>query len=708
MSFTIRRNLASKFAPLTSAAVRINAADWRDPSDPNGVTIRVDPTGVIDSTAAWAALIAQYTASGEPVIIDHPPGSYVGSVAPITVNTIGFVGPGSRLMMINAPVGFTGDVMNAIPTAFDDTHRTSPPIGGFTIDGANAAPGAVGLHYGPHTGADIDLVIQNFTDNDSTSIGGTSIGAWFDLTNPFYAAGNAGAVAWTERTKAHRIHTGNCDTHVLFDGGDDSYSGYFSFDYTEWWFSMGGWKPGARGLHLTRKCEFAGAKITLMANVKDGGGTSTEGLIVMDAFTQIDGATLHIAAEQNGGTPVPCMVIDSTAIFTGHGLLRFHGLADAILNGYHPRFTGWVQVPGLNGVTNSYLLSRKVPPLQVDSGFYQSSAAGTFPGVPAPVNAGDPPRQQDVPSLPAVKAVATTALSLSGLPLIGSYQTQGNDRVLLTAESTQSHNGPWLIPTVNGTLSSDLSTGGAITTVPMTAITVAIASGAQVTLDDGAGHTQVLNVTSSAAVGATSLSVLSFTPNFAYPSASTVVRFPWSRPPDFPSGSTNNGRTVLCGDGSLWGLITTSPITVDTSSQTWKLLAGATAYNANHRTTDFSGIGTTPVVVLTTGSLAVGTWKIDAHVSVTQNGSPTLPKTAAVLGAGSATATFDGASSDEIMLNSTTLFEGTLHISAVAVVTVAGTLTISVTCSSATCTARAATVSTSAAGATGYVATQLA
>lgn len=72
------------------------------------------------------------------------------------------------------------------------------------------------------------------------------------------------------------------------------------------------------------------------------------------------------------------------------------------------------------------------------------------------------------------------------------------------------------------TLSAALSTSGAITSLPVTATSEPIASGATVTVTSGA-HTQTWTLTAAAATGATTLSVASQTPNFAYPSGSTVT-----------------------------------------------------------------------------------------------------------------------------------------------------------------------------------------
>ena len=74
-------------------------------------------------------------------------------------------------------------------------------------------------------------------------------------------------------------------------------------------------------------------------------------------------------------------------------------------------------------------------------------------------------------------------------------------------------------------LSADLSTGGAITSLPVVALVNAIPNGATLTLKDGA-NTQTWTVGAAAAVGATSITVASQTPNFAYTAAATTIAGP--------------------------------------------------------------------------------------------------------------------------------------------------------------------------------------
>ena len=74
---------------------------------------------------------------------------------------------------------------------------------------------------------------------------------------------------------------------------------------------------------------------------------------------------------------------------------------------------------------------------------------------------------------------------------------------------------------INVTLSSSLSTGAPITSLPVTALNGTVTSGTSVVVSSGT-HTQTFTASSTVNAGATSIPVNSLTPNFAYPSGSIV------------------------------------------------------------------------------------------------------------------------------------------------------------------------------------------
>ena len=87
--------------------------------------------------------------------------------------------------------------------------------------------------------------------------------------------------------------------------------------------------------------------------------------------------------------------------------------------------------------------------------------------------------------------------------------------------SPEASNGACTAP-ISVNPSSILSTGGAITSLPVTALNGNVASGDSIVVTSGS-HTQTFTATAAAFFGATSISVTSATPNFAYPTSSTVI-----------------------------------------------------------------------------------------------------------------------------------------------------------------------------------------
>lgn len=99
-------------------------------------------------------------------------------------------------------------------------------------------------------------------------------------------------------------------------------------------------------------------------------------------------------------------------------------------------------------------------------------------------------------------------------------------------------------PSITGstTLSSALSTSGAITSLPVAALTGSIASGQTVIITSGS-NTQSFIASSAVSTGSTAIPVTSQTPNFAYPSGSTVATP--SDPYSDPIWRSTNANTLF-------------------------------------------------------------------------------------------------------------------------------------------------------------------
>ncbi|MCW2975672.1 MAG: hypothetical protein JWM06_953 [Actinomycetia bacterium] len=100
--------------------------------------------------------------------------------------------------------------------------------------------------------------------------------------------------------------------------------------------------------------------------------------------------------------------------------------------------------------------------------------------------------------------------------------TGGNNYCWLgKGSSPEAANGACTAP-ISVSIRTALSTGGAITALPVTALNGNVASGDSIVVTSGS-NTQTFTTTAAAGFGATSLAITSATPNFAYPITSTVV-----------------------------------------------------------------------------------------------------------------------------------------------------------------------------------------
>lgn len=162
-----------------------------------------DPSGVNDSTAAFQAAIASFTASS-PVnsakcgVVYIPAGTYtISSTLTCTTVPVYFVGDGAWATTVSYTG--SGDCFRIYDSS---TYGTRSKFGGgivgIAIDGAKATGAATGLHVGDLLQYEVDLTVRNFQQ-------GASIGVHFD--NQYY---------WTEQMFG-RIYASSCTRHVVFD-----------------------------------------------------------------------------------------------------------------------------------------------------------------------------------------------------------------------------------------------------------------------------------------------------------------------------------------------------------------------------------------------------------------------------------------------------------------------------------------------------------
>lgn len=127
-----------------------------------------------------------------------------------------------------------------------------------------------------------------------------------------------------------------------------------------------------------------------------------------------------------------------------------------------------------------------------------------------------------------------------------------------------------------GALATPLSTGGAITALPVTALIEALPDGSGVTLRSGAStqNWTVSNSGSPVAVGATSIPVVSQTPNLAYPAGTGITSPAW-----ITSGATWTLSAPATASGAISMTMTTPGYGV------------RVANNIVHMVADFTGNG---------------------------------------------------------------------------------------------------------------------
>jgi hypothetical protein len=101
----------------------------------------------------------------------------------------------------------------------------------------------------------------------------------------------------------------------------------------------------------------------------------------------------------------------------------------------------------------------------------------------------------------------------------GAYQINGGGTVFSRPTLTLINQ----TPTNNTTLSSGLTSGNSYTSLSVAALPAGAPSGTVFTLTSG-GHTQQVTLSAPASLGATSLTVTSFTANFSYPNTTTTVQ----------------------------------------------------------------------------------------------------------------------------------------------------------------------------------------
>lgn len=239
-----------------------------------------DPTGVTESTAAFAAALAALptttiwanpgSSSGASAVVHYgtiliPPGTYklgatsdIGNIGPM-VNLIGagrnavtlaYYGTGDCIRMFN-PVRPSSDT-------FDTIAAWHGVINGFTIDGTNAGAGACGLHYGDTEGGVLgpDLFIKNFSSAPAgvpAGVGSAAVGS-----GGTFAAGTYFWVVTATTRTGESTRSGQTNATLVLNGSA-----------TITWTAA----AGASGYNIYRGTSNGNENV--LAGQVSGGGTTT-------------------------------------------------------------------------------------------------------------------------------------------------------------------------------------------------------------------------------------------------------------------------------------------------------------------------------------------------------------------------------------------------------------------------------------------------
>ncbi|MEO5949932.1 MAG: hypothetical protein ABIQ04_00620 [Candidatus Saccharimonadales bacterium] len=206
---------------------------------------------------------------------------------------------------------------------------------GFTIDGTNAGPGAVGFQWGDvSTVTFSDINIQNFTQGD---------GMYFN--NQY---------GWTERVTMQSVVVLNCQNALRFAVQSGAYG---SFDYwnVDGLFVSANASQSAvvseASLGIGGTIQRQGSKFRMVANMASG-TVNTGKLFWIKGDDSWYDVTWNVNAEANGGAAVKHVSIqmdNGSASFGGIGEFRAYYLAPAVLAGgaYQFAIAGMVTVAGI-------------------------------------------------------------------------------------------------------------------------------------------------------------------------------------------------------------------------------------------------------------------------------------------------------------------------------------------------------------------------
>jgi len=298
-----------------------------------------DPTGVIDSTIAFqSAVNAAYGEGGG--IVELPTGTYLLSAPVYLWQTVSLEGAGSNFTIIN----YTGNgpCFNAnVNGTFTGAGLRAGSYKGFSLNGYNAGPSAIGMQVGN---------LQDCRGQDIIISGFPTGGLYFHNGQLLYQGLYAG---WNEQGSWKEML-------LVQNGGTSGYNVCFdnsSFDYSVFEFVIVA-NAGTDGVRFQNNAQLVGERFEVRGNFYSGAG-NTGAVLAFDrgntsGTSVLKNAQLDVCVEVDGATGVGhySMYFGSTSNgcpISGAGVLCFNG-GTVPFQGYNPNgidisFAGQINDP---------------------------------------------------------------------------------------------------------------------------------------------------------------------------------------------------------------------------------------------------------------------------------------------------------------------------------------------------------------------------
>jgi hypothetical protein len=321
----------------------------------------VDPTGVVDSTAAILAALAAAAANPQGGIVWLGPGILkTSSALVINSNTVSLVGAGISATILEPTSALNGGIALTVqmnPFQSGVNYLSAGTFKGFTIDGSNTT-NATGIQYGDIVGGRLDVSVNNFR--------GTGYGIHFiNLTN------------WTEENFIRvflNLNTVGCFFEAT-GGGTNSF-GYNDIDI--YMRPGGGLYTSQVGIQISTSIQIYNSKFRVTGNIDGNNSIGIKGVTSGTTYGGLPFNQFDINMEING-TYTGLVPIQLPAYFQFYGSGFVDTTGGVIVNSTNSgntSFSGWWNVAGFTP-GGGVFTNGGVSPHQVVAANILAATAGT-------------------------------------------------------------------------------------------------------------------------------------------------------------------------------------------------------------------------------------------------------------------------------------------------------------------------------------------